>query len=70
MNDYLTERDAEEMGPLYRFFGLTVGCVTHGLTNEERRAAYGCNVTYCCNKEVVFDYLRDKLTLGLSLIHI
>ena len=64
VNDYLTERDAEEMGPLYRFFGLTVGCVTHGLTNEERRAAYGCNVTYCCNKEVVFDYLRDKLTLG------
>jgi preprotein translocase subunit SecA len=64
VNDYLTERDAEEMGPLYRFFGLTVGCVIHGLTNEERRAAYGCDVTYCCNKEVVFDYLRDKLTLG------
>jgi preprotein translocase subunit SecA len=64
VNDYLTERDAEEMGPLYRFFGLTVGCVTHGLTNEERRAAYGCDITYCCNKEVVFDYLRDKLTLG------
>jgi preprotein translocase subunit SecA len=64
VNDYLTERDAEEMGPLYRFFGLTVGCVTHGLTSEERRAAYGCDVTYCCNKEVVFDYLRDKLTLG------
>jgi preprotein translocase subunit SecA len=64
VNDYLTERDAEEMGPLYQFFGLTVGCVTHDLTNEERRAAYGCDVTYCCNKEVVFDYLRDKLALG------
>ncbi|MFZ1086891.1 MAG: preprotein translocase subunit SecA [Terracidiphilus sp.] len=64
VNDYLTERDAEEMGPLYRFFGLTVGCVTHDLTNEQRRAAYGCDITYCCNKEVVFDYLRDKLTLG------
>ena len=64
VNDYLTERDAREMGPLYRFFGLTVGCVTHELSNEERRAAYACDVTYCCNKEVVFDYLRDKLKLG------
>jgi preprotein translocase subunit SecA len=64
VNDYLTERDAEEMSPLYRFFGLTVGCVTHDLTNEERRAAYACDMTYCCNKEVVFDYLRDKLKLG------
>ena len=64
VNDYLTERDAEEMGPLYRFFGLTVGCVTHIHTHEERRAAYGCDITYCCNKEVVFDYLRDKLALG------
>jgi preprotein translocase subunit SecA len=64
VNDYLTERDAEEMGPLYRFFGLTVGCVTHDLTSEQRRAAYACDITYCCNKEVVFDYLRDKLALG------
>jgi preprotein translocase subunit SecA len=64
VNDYLTERDAQEMGPIYQFFGLTVGCVTHGLTSEERRAAYGCDITYCCNKEVVFDYLRDKLTIG------
>ena len=64
VNDYLTGRDAEEMGPVYSFFGLTVGCVTHELTSEERRAAYACDVTYCCNKEVVFDYLRDKLALG------
>ncbi len=64
VNDYLTQRDAEEMGPLYRFLGLTVGCVTHQLSHEERRAAYSCDITYCCNKEVVFDYLRDKLTLG------
>ena len=64
VNDYLTQRDAEEMGPLYQFFGLTVGCVTHELSSEERRAAYACDVTYCCNKEVVFDYLRDKLKLG------
>jgi preprotein translocase subunit SecA len=64
VNDYLTERDAEEMGPVYRFLGLTVGCVTHRFTQEERRAAYRCDVTYCDNKEITFDYLRDKLVLG------
>lgn len=64
VNDYLTRRDAEWMGPVYRFFGLTVGCVTHGLEPVERQAAYNCNITYCTNKEIVFDYLRDRMVLG------
>jgi preprotein translocase subunit SecA len=64
VNGYLTERDAEEMGPVYRFLGLTVGCVTHRLAHGERRAAYQCDVAYCDNKELAFDYLRDKLVLG------
>src|SRR5215469_15501879 len=57
VNDYLAARDAEAMSPLYRALGLRVGVVVHGKTPEERRAAYGCDVTYCTNKEIAFDYL-------------
>jgi preprotein translocase subunit SecA len=64
VNDYLTSRDAETMGPVYKALGLTVGCVVHEVTPQERRAAYRCHITYCNNKEITFDYLRDKLTLG------
>ena len=63
VNDYLAGRDAEWMGPIYRALGLTVGLIRHGLTPEERRAAYACDVTYCTNKEVAFDYLRDRIAL-------
>jgi preprotein translocase subunit SecA len=64
VNDYLTRRDADGMAPVYRFFGLSVGCIVHGLSPSERRAAYDCDITYCTNKEIVFDYLRDRMTLG------
>ncbi len=64
VNDYLTARDTETMLPLYRALGLQVGCVVHGQTPAERRRAYQCDVTYATNKELVFDYLRDRLTLG------
>jgi preprotein translocase subunit SecA len=64
VNDYLTARDAEEMGPVYRALGLTVGCVIHDVPLEDRREQYLSDVTYCTNKEIVFDYLRDKLTLA------
>lgn len=63
VNDYLTQRDAEAMGPLYRALGLSVGCVVHQVPVSQRRAQYECDITYCTNKEIVFDYLRDKLTL-------
>jgi preprotein translocase subunit SecA len=64
VNDYLAKRDAESMAPVYRRFGLTVGTVTGGLATSQRRAAYAADVTYCTNKQLVFDYLRDRLTLG------
>lgn len=64
VNDYLAQRDAEWMGPLYRALGLTVGIVVHGMPLEARQAAYGCDVTYCTNKEIAFDYLKDRLVLG------
>jgi len=64
VNDYLAGRDAEWMGPVYRGVGLTVGVVTHGMEQAARRAAYECDVTYVTNKEVAFDYLRDRLTIG------
>lgn len=63
VNDYLTERDAEIMGPVYRALGLTVGCVIHGMTPEARRKAYSCDITYCTNKEIAFDYLKDWIAL-------
>ncbi len=64
VNDYLAERDAEEMGPLYRFLGLSVGVVVQGRPRPERRAAYACAITYCTNKELAFDYLRDRVALA------
>jgi preprotein translocase subunit SecA len=64
VNEYLVERDAKEMGPLYRALGLTVGHVLQSMTTEERRAGYACDITYCTNKQVAFDYLRDRLLLG------
>ena len=72
VNDYLVQRDADWMGPIYRALGLTVGVITHGMDAEDRRAAYACDVTYCTNKELVFDYLRDRLVLGResSRIHL
>jgi preprotein translocase subunit SecA len=64
VNDYLTDRDAKWMGPIYKMLGLTVGTIIHGLEPGQRRAAYGANVTYCTNKEVAFDYLKDRIVLG------
>jgi preprotein translocase subunit SecA len=64
VNDYLAQRDAEWMGPIYRLLGLTVGCVRQGMEPEVRRAAYRCDITYCSNKELAFDYLRDRMVLG------
>lgn len=63
VNDYLAERDARWMEPIYRSLGLSVGVVKHGMSLEEKRAAYRCHVTYCTNKEVTFDYLRDRILL-------
>jgi preprotein translocase subunit SecA len=64
VNDYLAERDSAQMAPVYRLLGLSVGCVKQGMQPPERRAAYACDVTYCSNKELTFDYLRDRLVLG------
>lgn len=64
VNDYLAARDAEEMGPLYEFFGLGVGQVVQGMPPAARREAYARSVTYCSNKELAFDYLRDRTQSG------
>ncbi len=64
VNDFLVMRDAAWMGPLYKFFGLKVGTITEGMDLEARRAAYACDITYCTNKQLVFDYLKDRLMLG------
>ena len=61
VNDYLAKRDSEWMGQLHRFLGLTVGCITGGMNDEERQAAYGCDITYATNNELGFDYLRDNM---------
>src|SRR5579884_1862288 len=66
VNDYLAKRDSEWMGRLYRFLGLTVGVIVHDLDDEERRAAYGADVTYGTNNEFGFDYLRDNMKFDLS----
>ena len=63
VNDYLARRDSEWMGKVHRFLGLSVGLIVHGLTNEERRAAYNCDITYGTNNEMGFDYLRDNMAL-------
>jgi preprotein translocase subunit SecA len=64
VNDYLANRDAEWMGPIYAAMGLSVGIIVHGLDLDTRRAAYRSDVTYCTNKEVAFDYLKDRIALG------
>jgi preprotein translocase subunit SecA len=64
VNDYLAARDAAWMGPVYAALGISVGVIQQGMTLEERRAAYECDVTYCSNKEVAFDYLKDRIVLG------
>ena len=61
VNDYLARRDAEWMGRLYNFLGLSVGVIVQGLTDEERKAAYACDITYGTNNEFGFDYLRDNM---------
>ena len=66
VNDYLAKRDAEWMGQIYRFLGLTVGCVYHELDGAERKAAYACDVTYGTNNEFGFDYLRDNMRYRLE----
>ena len=63
VNDYLAKRDAEWMGRVYRFLGLTVGNIVHGLDDDERKTAYACDVTYATNNELGFDYLRDNMKL-------
>jgi preprotein translocase subunit SecA len=64
VNDYLAERDAQTMAPLYRFFGLRCASVVHGLPSAQRRTAYTGDITYASNKELAFDYLRDRAALG------
>ncbi len=61
VNDYLARRDAEWMGRIYKFLGLTTGIIVHGLSDDERRAAYAADVTYATNNELGFDYLRDNM---------
>ncbi len=63
VNDYLAKRDADWMGQVHVFLGLTVGVVLHGLTSEQRQKAYGCDITYVTNNELGFDYLRDNMVL-------
>ena len=63
VNDYLANRDAEEMGQVHRFLGLTVGVVLNDMKPEERRAAYNCDITYVTNNELGFDYLRDNMVI-------
>ena len=64
VNDYLAKRDAEWMGEVHRFLGLTVGTIVHGQTDVERADAYGSDITYCTNNELGFDYLRDNMKLS------
>ena len=63
VNDYLAKRDADWMGQMHRFLGLTVGCVLNGMKPEERQEAYRCDVTYVTNNELGFDYLRDNMVI-------
>ncbi len=63
VNDYLAKRDAEWMGSIYHALGLTVGCVLNGMSSDERREAYNCDITYVTNNELGFDYLRDNMVI-------
>jgi preprotein translocase subunit SecA len=64
VNDYLAKRDSEWMGQVYKFLGLTVGCIVHGLDDDERMQQYACDVTYGTNNELGFDYLRDNMKMS------
>ena len=66
VNDYLASRDAQQMGKLYGFLGLTTGVIVHGLDDEQRKAAYACDITYATNNELGFDYLRDNMKFERS----
>ncbi|MCZ4282170.1 preprotein translocase subunit SecA [Kiloniella laminariae] len=66
VNDYLAKRDAEWMGEIYRYLGMTVGCVHPGLDEDQRRAAYACDITYATNNELGFDYLRDNMKFQIE----
>jgi preprotein translocase subunit SecA len=63
VNDYLARRDARWMGPIYEFFGLSVGCIQQGMNSEERKRAYNCDITYATANEIGFDFLRDQIAL-------
>src|SRR5258707_7632956 len=66
VTDYLAKRDSEWMGQIYQFLGLTVGVIVHELDDEQRKAAYACDVTYGTNNELGFDYLRDNMKFRLD----
>jgi preprotein translocase subunit SecA len=66
VNDYLARRDSQWMGGIYKFMGLSVGCIQQGMSSEERRQAYACDITYATGNEIGFDLLRDGLTLSPS----
>src|SRR5215467_7817657 len=66
VNDYLARRDSEWMGQIYRFLGMSVGVIVHGLDDAERKAAYGADITYGTNNEYGFDYLRDNMKYSLD----
>ncbi len=66
VNDYLARRDSEWMGKVYKYLGLSVGLIVHGLSNDERRAAYAADITYGTNNEMGFDYLRDNMVVQLQ----
>src|ERR1700674_2062822 len=66
VNDYLAKRDAEWMGQVYNFLGLSVGVIVHGLDDDERRRSYDCDITYGTNNEYGFDYLRDNMKYRLE----
>ena len=66
VNDYLAKRDADWMGPIYQFLGLSVGVIIHGMDDSERRHAYNADITYGTNNEFGFDYLRDNMKFDLE----
>ena len=66
VNDYLAKRDAEWMGRIYKFLGLTVGIIVHDLDDQERQESYGCDITYGTNNEFGFDYLRDNMKFNIK----
>ena len=66
VNDYLAKRDSQWMGKIYKFLGLTVGCVTSGINDEDRKAAYNCDITYSTNNELGFDFLRDNMKFEIQ----